>query len=74
MQRGDSVERQQRRGEIAVGRRGEQIASDRRRGPHRGAADAARRRVQVGQITAGQHHRHGDAGTEFDSCTAGVHH
>ena len=73
MQRDDSVERQQRSGEVAIGRRGKQIAADGRRGSHRGAADAARRCVQIGQVTVRQHHRHGDARAELDLRTAGVH-
>ena len=48
------IEREQRCREIAVGRRREQIAADRRRLAHRRAADRARHRMEKRQFALGQ--------------------
>ena len=61
------VQRQQRGGEIAVGRGREQVAADGRHGAHRGAADHARHRMQEGQIAAGEDVDHAHAGADDDA-------
>ena len=61
------VEREQRGGEVAIGRRREQIAADGRHVADRRPADRARHRMQERELAVGDDLRHRDAGAERDA-------
>ena len=66
------VERQQRRGKVAVGRRRKQVAAHGRHRPHRRSADDARRRMQEGEVAVGEDVDHAHAGADLDARALGA--
>ena len=72
LHRDPGVEREQRGGKVAVGRRGEQVAADRRLRAHRGPADGAGGRVEKGEIGNFENPRHGDSGADAHPRARGV--
>ena len=61
------IEREQRRREIAIGRRREQVAADGRRLAHRRSADRARHGMQKSQFALRQNRGHRHAGAKLDA-------